>query len=237
MKTGWIVLCRYNSSRLPGKILREIEGKAVLKYIVERLEMVAEREAIVVATSRDGSDDRIEEYCHREGIECYRGSLEDVAGRFLSCAGAYGFEYAGRINGDNIFVDPATVARARDLAEEGRYDFITNVPGRSFPFGMSVEVVRRRFFEEVLKEVRDPRLREHVTLALYEDQERGKRAYLKAPVEGGRGLQLAVDQEEDLERARRLVGRMRKWHGEYGLEELLELMRSSGELVSARRGV
>lgn len=236
MKVGWILLCRYNSTRLPGKILREIEGKALLKYIYERLLREARAEEIVVATSEESHDDRIEEYCRGEGIQCFRGDLEDVARRFLACARAYEMDFAGRINGDNLFVDPATVGAARELAESDEYDFITNVPGRSYPYGMSVEVVRRKFFEEVLEGVSDRRLREHVTLALYEEEERGRRAYLRAAAEEGRGLHLAIDEEKDLELARRLMGRMKRPHWEYGLEEILDLLRAGGELVSGRRG-
>ena len=38
--TGLIILCRYNSTRLPGKILKEINGKTILKYIYERLSKI-----------------------------------------------------------------------------------------------------------------------------------------------------------------------------------------------------
>ena len=37
MKIGIIVLCRYNSSRLPGKILLKISGKTILQHIIDRL--------------------------------------------------------------------------------------------------------------------------------------------------------------------------------------------------------
>ena len=40
MKIGAIVICRYNSSRLPGKILKKINGKPILTYIIERLKCV-----------------------------------------------------------------------------------------------------------------------------------------------------------------------------------------------------
>ena len=60
---GIIVLCRHNSSRLPGKILKEIDGKPILSYILERLSPLGEQYQVVVCTSDEDSDDPISRYC------------------------------------------------------------------------------------------------------------------------------------------------------------------------------
>ena len=65
MKTGLIVLCRYNSSRLPGKILKEINGKPLLSYILERLKLSRQSDQIIVATSDQPTDDPIAEFCKK----------------------------------------------------------------------------------------------------------------------------------------------------------------------------
>ena len=54
--TGLIILCRYNSNRLPGKILKEINGKTILKYIYERLSKINLNHEIIIATSNLESD-------------------------------------------------------------------------------------------------------------------------------------------------------------------------------------
>lgn len=226
MRTGLIIVCRYNSSRLPGKILCEIEGKPLLAYIHERLLQTRDAEDIVVATSVEDHDDRIEDFCRSRGISCYRGHLEDVAGRFLACAQHFGFDFAGRINGDNLFVDIPTVRKAIAFAESDDFDFITNVPGRTFPYGMSVELVRTSFFETILADVDDGRLREHITLCLYENEELGRRKYIRCPIPEGSGIQMAIDEPADLRRARRMMKRMDRPHIEYDLADLLRLLAS-----------
>ena len=59
MKIGAIVICRYNSSRLPGKILKKINNKALLTYIIERLKCVQNLDEITVATSEEATDQRV----------------------------------------------------------------------------------------------------------------------------------------------------------------------------------
>ena len=85
MKIGFVIICRYNSSRLPGKILMEINGKSILQYIIERLSLVVPENNIVVATSEEKTDNPIAEYCIKNKINVFRGSLDNVALRFLNC--------------------------------------------------------------------------------------------------------------------------------------------------------
>ena len=63
--TGIIILCRYNSSRLHGKIMKRINGKEILTYILERLAVLEEEYPIVVCTSIEKSDDPIVDYCKK----------------------------------------------------------------------------------------------------------------------------------------------------------------------------
>lgn len=206
MNIGIIVLCRFNSTRLPGKILSEIRGRAVISYIVERIRLADPNRTIVVATSVDPSDDPIDLYCRRSGINCFRGSLDDVAGRFLDCAEFYGFDFAVRINGDNLFVDVSTLQAMLAVADTDVFDFVTNVPGRTFPYGMSVEIVRTSFYEEAIASINALEHREHVTSWLYIHPELGKRyVYVNHHCPEAAGLQLALDTPADLSRAVRIL--------------------------------
>jgi spore coat polysaccharide biosynthesis protein SpsF len=105
MRIGIIVLCRYSSSRLPGKILLPLYGKPILEYILEKITSVVPKDSVVVCTSDLKTDDSISTYCTDKGYNCFRGSLDNVAQRFLNCADHYQFDYIVRINGDNLFLD------------------------------------------------------------------------------------------------------------------------------------
>jgi len=79
-----------------------------------------------------------------------RRSEHDVAGRFLSCLKAYGWEYGVRINGDRLFLDVETLHAVLAIADTGEFDLVTNIPGQTFPYGLGVEIVRTEFYASCL---------------------------------------------------------------------------------------
>lgn len=225
MKVGIILLCRYESTRLPGKILLDIEGRPVIDYIIERIQRAAPNYPIVVATSDETSDLPIINHCHRSGIECFTGSLEDVSSRFLSCAEHYGWDQAVRINGDNLFLDCDSLREMLALARLDYFDFITNVPGRTFPYGMSIEIVKPVFLSEALRNIDQPEYREHVTLYLYDNPEIGRRyVFENKTCPEAAGLQLALDTFDDLVTAKRIISSANQDPSKLGLSDIYNFL-------------
>jgi sialic acid synthase SpsE/spore coat polysaccharide biosynthesis protein SpsF (cytidylyltransferase family) len=200
MKVGIILLCRHNSRRLPGKILKTIHGRTVLNYITQRIERAVPLLPLVIATSRDQSDDCIDAFCRHAQLPCFRGELEDVSKRFIECAELHRFDFATRINGDNIFVDIESLQSMLAIANTNHFDFISNVPGRTFPYGMSIEIVRTDFYREQFSKFSSEADKEHVTSWLYEHPDVGKRyVFVNRICPQAAGLQLALDTAEDLQ--------------------------------------
>ena len=100
-----ILQARLSSSRLPGKVLKTLLGKPMLLHQIERLQHSKMIDKLVVATSVDGSDDAIEQMSIDNGIEVFRGSLDNVLGRFYKCAKQYNPNYVVRLTGDCPLVD------------------------------------------------------------------------------------------------------------------------------------
>ena len=148
MKIGIIILCRYDSSRLPGKILKRINGKPVLDYIIERLKLVDGNYQICIATSKYQSDEPLVNYCKQKRISFFRGNKNNVAKRFLDCSLEMKIDYAVRINGDNIFTDPSIITNMLNIARSNKWIFITNVLKRTFPEGISVEIIKVSHLKE-----------------------------------------------------------------------------------------
>ena len=207
MKIGTCLLCRYSSSRLPGKILRPLGEKPILQHIYDKLLTVIPKETVFVTTSNEASDDIIEAYCKDHGINIFRGDLKNVAGRFLAAAKANGFDYVTRINGDAPFINMGMYANMLDICRSGDYDFITNVKDRTFPIGMSAEILKTSFYEAVQPAIQaNEDYKEHVTLYLYEHPEVGKRFYLfNTEYPELTGLHLAIDEEKHYQLAQRIV--------------------------------
>ncbi|MDD4735951.1 MAG: N-acetylneuraminate synthase family protein, partial [Kiritimatiellae bacterium] len=201
MKVGIVILCRYTSRRLPGKILMKLHGRCVLQHIVDRVRQADPNYPMVVATSNDSSDEPIIRYCVEHDIPFVRGSLQNVADRFLTAADFLGVDYAVRINGDNVLLDGTVLNQIVQIAATGLYDFVTNVPGRTFPFGMSVEAVSVDYYRRIVRYFTDASDKEHVTKYIYDHPDEGSRfVYKNTACPRAVGLQLALDTGDDFAR-------------------------------------
>ena len=191
-----VVPARMNSQRLPGKPLRVIAGKPMLRWIADRLKTVEGSSGVVIATSHQPHDDSIAKWCDEEAVACYRGSLADVAGRLTGAAGARGATAFVRVSGDSPLIDPALVAHAIRLFELDEVDLVTNVQLRTFPKGLSVEVIRVAALENALATHGNAEDHEHVTTVLYRHPSLLRIINFTSGAPLG-DIQLSVDTEDD----------------------------------------
>ena len=77
MKIVASIQIRMGSSRLPGKALKEIAGKSLLEWQIERLKRSLLIDEIVVATTLKPQDDVLEQEAERLDVSCFRGSEDD----------------------------------------------------------------------------------------------------------------------------------------------------------------
>ena len=148
------------STRLPGKVLRDIAGRPMLSYQMERLRRVKRAERIVVATTDQPADDAVERFCRKEKIACVRGSEHDVLARYHLAIERFPADVVVRITADCPLIDPAIVDEAIAAYEP---DYVSNMLEITYPYGMAVEVFSAQALREAHREAKDPAEREHVT--------------------------------------------------------------------------
>lgn len=198
MKIGAIILSRFNSSRLPGKALMNVGEKTVLGHIIHSLKQNLSLE-VIVATSNEATDDPIASWCLDQNVNCFRGSLNNVAERFLECATANELDYALRINGDNFCVCKSLIQDTIKVCKSNQFDLISNVIERTYPFGMSVEALKVRFYQSLITKINTKEYyKEHVTSYLYEHlNEINSCSLLNKEYPKLKGVKLALDTKED----------------------------------------
>lgn len=222
MEIGVIVQARMGSRRLPGKVLRRAGGKPMIAYLLESLSRCTSAGRTLVATSTEKEDDPLSDYCRDGGVPCFRGSLEDVAGRFRGAMEAFGLDAFVRVNGDSPLLDHRLVDRAADLFREGGRDLVTNVLVRTFPKGQSVEAVGAGAFRTACGRMTTAEEREHVTRHFYLHAGDYRLFDFKSDDDFGR-VQMSVDTPEDMTAFETLAGKLERPHWEYGWRELLRL--------------
>ncbi len=109
MKIVALVQARMGSTRLPGKVLKQIVGKPMIELLLVRLSQSIDLDEIVVVTSKEGQNDQLQSVVESLGYQCTRGSEKDVLGRFYASAKAIDADVVVRITGDCPLVDPSLV--------------------------------------------------------------------------------------------------------------------------------
>lgn len=194
-----ILQARMSSTRLPGKVMADLAGAPMILRQIERLNRAPGLRRIVVATSDQPSDDPLAQAMEAAGVPVFRGSLDDVLGRFIGAIDAFGpAEIAARLTADCPLADPGVIEATLALREATGADYAANAgERRTFPKGLDVEVFRVAALRAAAAEARDPYDREHVTPFLYRRPERFALAFHHQAVDEGE-LRWTVDRPDDL---------------------------------------
>lgn len=198
---GVVVSVRYNSSRLYGKALMNLEGKPTIQYLVERLLTVFQKENIVIATSVNKHDDPINDFCKQNNLKCFRGSLNNVAERFLNAALTLKKKNVFRITGDSIFLDMNLLIKIA-LKANKRFTIVTNRLKKDFPIGQSIDLININEYKLDFNLIKDKNDLEHVTSFFLNNS----RDYKIINIENKEGFlrdkSLAIDNLEDFKNAK-----------------------------------
>lgn len=152
------------STRLPGKVLKTVCGRTLLDYHASRLLRSQTIGQLVIATTVNPADDRIEQYCRRKDIACVRGSDADVLGRYYLAAKKYPADVIVRVTSDCPLIDPVLVDQVVGyfLNHRDQFDYV-NMGAGDYPRGLDVEVFSFAALEKSQIQGQEYHQREHVT--------------------------------------------------------------------------
>ena len=222
-----LIQARMSSSRLPGKVLMEIRGRPILQYLIDRFKSITDKK-IVVLTSTRKDDNPIVDYCEKNDFLFYRGSLKDVAARFLYAAEKYDFDSFIRINADSPLIDPIIVNRANDIFNGNKLDLVTNTFPRTFPIGQSVEVISTSALKNAYSKMSSPAHFEHVTTYFYENFKNFRIKNFQNNFNLS-SYRLSVDTHSDFKKIKSLICNMEKSHTLYSLKDLMKELKVNGQ--------
>lgn len=210
MKTGAIIQARMGSTRLPGKVMMNIdEENPALYYVITQLQHSKLLDKIVVATTILKEDDKIAEFAHRMNIDCFRGSSLDVLERYYECAKKFSISTIVRITADNPLIDPTIVDATIEKFNSGLYDYVTNCLTRTFPHGTEVEVFSFQALEKAHCNAITPSEREHVTPYFYNNPTTFSILNVSHSQDISH-LRWTVDRRDDLELVQTIVSKIKK---------------------------
>ena len=227
-----IIQARMGSSRLPGKVLKQICGRPMLGWVAERASRSKMITKIVVATTTDLGDDPVEDFCKSSSITCFRGSEFDVLDRYYQAAKANHAEFIVRLTADCPLIDAPLIDATIEKLLETEADFAANrLPPphlRTYPIGLDTEVATFKSLETAWKLAEKPFEREHVMPFLYDPQNNFKIVVLDADKNYG-NQRWTVDTPEDLDFIQQVTEKL-GCRMDFGWEDVLKILNDNPEL-------
>jgi spore coat polysaccharide biosynthesis protein SpsF len=172
--------------------------------VVDRLQAMTVGADTVVATSAGVGDDAIAAWCAANRVSCFRGSEEDVLGRYAACAAQHGFSQIVRLTADNPFTDIEELDRLIRFHESTSNDYSHSFG--QLPVGVGAEIFTRDALTRSEAAGTAPHHREHVNEYIHEHAAQFRTGALDIPAaKVAPALRLTVDTPEDFARATAIV--------------------------------
>jgi spore coat polysaccharide biosynthesis protein SpsF len=228
-----ILQARVSSSRLPGKVLKPILGRPMLRHQLDRVRRARALDEIVVATSDDPSDDAIDALCASIGTRRFRGSLTDVLDRFYQAALPFRPDLVVRLLGDCPLADPELIDRVVAFQRAGQFD-LAGARMTMFPDGLDLDVIPFAVLEDAWRHAVRPSDREHVSLFITRQPERYRIGLLENDVDLSH-LRWTVDEPEDFEMVRRIYEALYPANPAFTTKDILALLAGHPELSELNR--
>ena len=164
------IQARSNSKRFRNKILKKIYGLPIIMHVVNKVKKAKLVKDLIVATSKNKTDDTLIKTLKSFKIKYFRGELDNVALRFLNLAKKKKCKYFGRVSGDSPLLDYQVIDKAIKIHKKNKsFDLISNVFPRTFPKGQSIEIIKVKSLENNIQRMSSNEL-EHVTRYFYKNK-------------------------------------------------------------------
>jgi|LauGreDrversion4_2_1035121.scaffolds.fasta_scaffold301928_2 spore coat polysaccharide biosynthesis protein SpsF len=204
-----ITQARMSSTRLPGKIFKEINGKKLLEIHIERLKQAKLVDKILIATTNNPSDNIVSDWAIKNNLLVFRGSEFDVLDRFYRAALPFLPKWIVRVTSDCPLLDPKLIDAVIELADRSEVDYASNILIEHFPDGQDVEVFTFTTLKNAWQSAKLASEREHVTPFIRNNINALGRKLFKAvnydsPSDFS-DIRMTVDEPADLELVKQLV--------------------------------
>lgn len=231
MKIGAIIQARMGSTRLPEKVMKNLQGKTVLEHVIERVTQSKLIDEIIIATTTHERDAVIESEALRCGVKAFRGSEDDVLSRYYYAAKENSIDVVVRITSDCPLIDPTVLDEIIDFYLKNNYDIVSNassdLSNRTYPRGLDTEIFSFEVLENAFNNAEEKYQREHVTPFIYEKAT--KVFYYKNDVDYSKH-RWTLDTDEDFKLITEIYRQLYHGKHDFYLRDIAKLLEEIPEL-------
>jgi spore coat polysaccharide biosynthesis protein SpsF len=234
MRRVVVVQARMTSTRLPGKVLMDLDGQPLLERQLARLARCERVDEIVLAVTVNATDDPLVALADRLGLRWHRGSEDDVLSRYVGAAREADAELVVRVTSDCPLIDAGETDAVIAALEQRRTtcDYANNFAEPVLPLGLATEALWRDVLERADRMATSVSAREHVTPFIHSERPElfvvhGVRGSVEAP-----DLRWTVDTADDLAMVRRLWAELSLSDRDVPLAEIVDYVRAHPDIAA-----
>lgn len=202
-----IIQARTGSTRLPQKmILPFYENQGIFSLILSRLTSSIKKENIILATSTNENNDVLVDIAASYGVNCFRGSENDVLQRFIDAAEEFDAKKIIRVCADNPFLDMEYLNFLMNNFTKSDSDYMSfstsdDIPTIKTHYGFWAEAVTLNALKKVKLMTDEPLYHEHVTNFIYAKRDVFNVNFYNIPkeIESHDDIRLTIDTKTDFD--------------------------------------
>ena len=232
MKTGFLMIGRLKSTRLPKKLLLHIEDRPVLAHMFDRIKQCGRVDEIILCTSTNPQDAPLEDLAKAEKISVFRGHEDDVLKRLYDASIAFGLDYILSITCDCPLVDPVYADKMVGTFEATDADliFALDLPHGAYSWGIKPSALKK------VLEIKDTADTE-VWGRYFTDTDLFNVHYM--PIENAfhrqPELRMTLDYPEDFEFFKAVFAHLYRPKKFFSLDDILHLLKQHPEITELNR--
>jgi len=229
MKISAIIQARMGSTRLPGKVLMNIEGRPMLWHVINRLKYSKKLKSIILAIPDTKENDILEKFAKENKVKYFKGSEEDILSRYYLAAKQFKVDIIVRITSDCPLIDPKIVDRTIEKHLETGADYTSR--------GLDTEVFDFEVLKRTYKEAQAASKKEFVTRYVRNNPGIFHLANIKNKKDFFY-MRWTVDETKDLEFIRRIYkGLCKKKKKIFLMKDVIGFLKQHPELMKINKNV
>ena len=237
-KIGAVIQARMGSTRLPGKILLELdENEKVLDLLIKRLKLSKLIDEIIIATTPDKKNSLIIDLAKNSNVSFFIGSEENVLERYYEASKKFKLDIIVRLTSDNPFVDPKILDEIIYFYQINNYDYINSI---GLPIGLNIEIFNFMVLEKVYKLAETKPEKEHVTYYIYTHPNIFSIYHYKLKnLKKIKNLRLTIDEKADLIMCREVYKKLKE-NGKsinFSVHDIMKIIEKNPDLLNINKNV
>jgi glutamate-1-semialdehyde 2,1-aminomutase/spore coat polysaccharide biosynthesis protein SpsF len=230
------IQARTGSTRLPNKVMRKIMGREALLYMYDRVALANSVSQVMIITSTNTRDDKIEALCNANQIPCFRGDENDLLDRHYKAALSVGADFVLKIPSDSPLTDFRLINQMVNywIENQSSIDFVTNISPGTFPDGLDIEGCSFPALQKAWKEAVKDYQREHTFPYIWENPTKFKIKNFTNPVPSKGNMFMThrwtLDYEEDFLFIEKVFTEF-KDQLDFSMQDVLDLIEKKPEIA------